>query len=76
MLVIPDAKLCSQVDTDCKFVFQGKTGVLQPKLLTGATDMIAIYTVLRIDSAKIKQVAYYSEGNFLYEDSKKQIESS
>ena len=72
-LILPDSKLCEQVDTECRITYKGKSGVLQPKLISGATDMIAIYTVLPINNAQISQVSYYSDGNFLYSDPKKQI---
>lgn len=73
MLILPDSKICSQVDSECRVTYQGKMGVLQPKLLSGATDNVAIYTVQPIDKSSISQVSYYSDGNFLYSDPKKQI---
>jgi len=73
-LILPDSNLCEQVDTECHVTYQGKKGILKPILQSGAIDMISIYTVLPISDSKIKEVAYFSDGQFLYFNEKKQIE--
>jgi len=73
LLVLPEPGLCESVDSECHIKYQGHSGVLKPILQTGATDMIAIYTVKPINSSTIKEVAYFSDGSYLYNDAKKQI---
>ena len=72
-LILPDNNLCEQVDSECHVTYQGHKGVLKPILQSGAIDMIAIYSVLPINDAKIKEVSYFSDGQFLYFNEKKQI---
>ena len=72
-LILPDNNLCEQVDSECHVTYQGHKGVLRPILQSGAIDMIAIYSVLPINDAKIKEVSYFSDGQFLYFNEKKQI---
>lgn len=73
LLVLPEDNLCESVDTECHTTYQGNKGVLKPILQSGAIDQIAIYGVLPINDAKIKEVAYFSDGQFLYFDEQKQI---
>ena len=74
LLKITDPKICQQIDSECHTTYKGHNGVLQPKLLTGGTDSIAVYTVLPINDSKVKEVAYYSDGSFLYINNSKQID--
>lgn len=72
-LILPDAELCQKVDSECHITYKGHEGTLKPILQSGAIDAIAIYSVLPIENAKIKEVAYFSDGQFLYLDTKNQI---
>jgi len=75
LLVLPQSNLCESVDTECHTTYQGHQGVLKPILQSGAIDLIAIYSVLPINDAKIKEVAYFSDGQFLYFEQSKQIKA-
>ena len=74
-LILPDPNLCETVDSECRITYQGHKGVLKPILQSGAIDAISVYTVLPINYAKIKEVAYFSDGQFLYFNENKKIDS-
>ncbi len=64
-LVVPGGFKC-QISTNCIVKYGGYTGYVQPNLISGNTDEIALFTLTDISQSKVKLVNYYSDGTFLY----------
>ncbi len=69
ILIIPDSSICVP-DQDCESSYKGYSGILQPALISGNTDQIALYQANPISDIKYKTINYYSDGSFLYSSKK------
>ena len=64
-LIVPDGSVC-QPSTDCMVTYDGLNGYIVPKLLSGDTDSIALFSVSSLTDSKVKSVQYFADNVFLY----------
>jgi len=64
-LVLPSSSICN-LTINCETKYMGLMGYITPKLISGKTDEIALFTVSPIENLTISSVKYYSDSQFLY----------
>ncbi len=64
-LIVPDGKVCEPV-SDCMASYAGLNGYIVPKLISGDTDSIALFSVSSISNSKIKSIHYFVDNNYAY----------
>jgi len=69
VLDLPSGGICQPEDT-CNTTYDGYSGYIQPSLVSGSTDQIAVYLANPIKNLKYYRVNYYSDGSFLYTSKK------
>jgi hypothetical protein len=65
ILVLPEPSICTPT-VQCYLNFDGYSGYIQPKLLSGATDQVAVFQADPISTSNITSVDYYDGNTFLY----------
>lgn len=65
ILLLPDASTCKPTST-CQTSYHGWQGALDPTIISGATDQIAVYVAEPIVSSRLNIVNYYDNQVFLY----------
>jgi hypothetical protein len=63
--VLPSSSVCS-LATNCDTKYMGLSGYITPKLISGKTDQIALFTTSPVENLIISSVKYYSDSQFLY----------
>ncbi|HSX32957.1 MAG TPA: hypothetical protein VLF91_01325 [Candidatus Saccharimonadales bacterium] len=66
LLIVPDPVVCTP-DVTCAVRYQGYNATLVPRILTGATDAVAIYAAEPVVGATVKKVSYYADNTYLYD---------
>jgi hypothetical protein len=64
-LIVPDSKVCMP-SNDCMASYAGLNGYIKPKLISGDTDSIALFSVSSLSDSTIKSVQYFADNKFLY----------
>ncbi len=65
LLILPDPSLCTPT-TNCNIDYNGYTASLTPKIISGASDQIAIFLASSIVDAKINSIGYYDNNQYVY----------
>ena len=65
LLILPDPSLCTPT-TSCNIDYNGYTASLSPKIISGASDQIAMYLANPIVNAKINSIGYYDNDQYVY----------
>lgn len=65
LLILPSPSICSPTTT-CMTTYQGWSGALDPTIISGATDQIAVYVAKPLSGSSIIGVNYYNNQKFLY----------
>ena len=65
ILILPNNSICDPT-VQCFVNYDGYSGYIQPRLLSTATDQVAIFEASPIRAANITKVDYYDGNTFLY----------
>jgi len=64
-VLIVQGSVC-QPAISCNVTYEGHSGILQPRQISGATDQISVHTVQPVNGVKLANVQYYSDATYLY----------
>jgi hypothetical protein len=64
-LIVPSPNICNPTNA-CNIVYANQSAVLEPTIISHATDQIAIYAVKPIAGVGYSKVSYFDNGKYLY----------
>jgi hypothetical protein len=64
-LIVSDPNICNPTKA-CNILYRGYNGVLEPSIISHASDQIAVYTINPINDQSYQKVSYYDNGKYLY----------